>query len=108
MVSVIVSLLFVVSCTSRPPRYQKDANVPKVTPYHTNEVANGVYRLGYSFGYEDFMAAHAKRRTRLMLDPGEAERDGYLAGVAAAYAVWDRQWQEYWRTNTPPATGRSK
>jgi len=68
----------------------------------TNEVVNGVYRIGYTFGYEDFMASHAREKTRLMLDPPEAERDGYLAGVAAAYDVWHRRWQEYWRTNTTP------
>jgi len=102
IVFAIASLLFVASCASRPQGYLKYEDVPTVTPYHTNEIANSVYRLGYSFGYEDFMATHAKRQRQMTSDPAEAERDGYLAGVAAAYEVWDRKRQEYWRTNTVP------
>jgi len=71
-------------CASRPKEYLKYDTVPTVTPYHTNDMANSVYRLGYSFGYQDFMASHAERKTRIMLDPPTAEREGYLAGVAAA------------------------
>jgi hypothetical protein len=107
-VSVIASLLFVAGCASRPQGYLNYEHVPTVTPYQTNEVANSVYRLGYSFGYEDFMAMHAKRQRQVISDPAEAERDGYLAGVAAAYDVWDRQRQEYWRTNTVPFWGDLK
>jgi len=97
---VLISLSCVVGCASRPQSYLKYEDVPTVTPYHTNEVAEAVYRTGYAFGYEDFMASHAKQKTRLPEDPPQAERDGYLAGVAAAYDLWDRHWQEFWRTNT--------
>jgi hypothetical protein len=101
-ISLLVSLSCVLGCASRPKEYLKYDDVPKITPYHTDEVAEAVYRMGFAFGYNDFMASHAKRKTRLGLDPPQAERDGYLAGVAAAYDAWDKHWQEYWRTNSAP------
>jgi hypothetical protein len=93
----LASLISLAGCASRPRDYLKAEDVPSVTPHHTNDVANSVYRFGYVKGYDDFMACRSGRKWSLLMDPLEAERDGYLAGVAAAY---DRYWQQFWRTNT--------
>ena len=103
IIFVLLSLLCIMGCASRPESYLKSEDVPTVTPYHTNEVVEGIYRFEYAVGYEDFMSLHAKQKTRLPMGvPPEAERAGYLAGVAAAYDVWDARWREYWQTNTAP------
>jgi hypothetical protein len=94
-----VLVLIAPGCVSRPPDYVRGEDVPTSTPWHTNDVAYSVYQLGYVSGYDDFMARHAKQKGRMMAAPSQAERDGYLAGVAAAYDAWDNHWQEYWLTN---------
>jgi hypothetical protein len=95
-----VGLLFLIAgCASRPANYTREEDIPTTTSWHTNEVAYAAFRFGYASGYNEYMRAHAADKGRIMWSPDQPVRDGYLAGVAAAYDVWDKHWQEYWRTN---------
>ncbi len=64
---------------------------PKSTPYGTNDVAfDSTYRIAHVLGYNDFMAGRGSQPDRYPLSGGaaRAERDGYLAGAAAAFDAW--------------------
>jgi hypothetical protein len=68
--------------------------LPQMTPYDTNDVARSDYRLAYTFGYQDFLRAQGDRDLWIFNESQGAGRDGYLAGVAAAFEAR----AEYWRT----------
>ena len=77
-------------------RFENRKLLPQTTPYDTNAVARSDYRLAYTFGYQDFLRAQGDRDLWIFDEPQGPGRDGYLAGIAAAFNAR----AEYWRTNS--------
>ena len=99
MIFLSVGVLWITGCAS--PRlsqfkFTSEEQLPKVTPYDRDELARLTYLFAYTSGYKDFLK---ERGDEIYHPPGTvapAERDGYLAGVAAAFDART----EYYRTNT--------
>ncbi len=94
LIAVIVLCGF--GCTPRQHfsrfRFDDKSLLPKTTPYDTNDVLRLSYQFAYTWGYQDFLRAYGDRRVWIYDD---TSRDGYLAGIAAAFKARD----EYWNTN---------
>ncbi len=77
-------------------RFEDKKLLPQRTPYDTNDVARLDFTLAYTFGYQDFLRAQGDRDLWIFDEPEGPGRDGYLAGVAAAFEAR----AQYWQTNT--------
>lgn len=82
--------LFICGCTLHRNRAEGAWSEVEVTPYDTNSMLRATYRIAHIMGYNDFVSRRgaALEKYPESGDAATAERDGYLAGIAAAYDTW--------------------
>jgi hypothetical protein len=100
----VVALLCVCGCASHSrsrDMVEKFYREPAVPPAYTNAWTHASYVIAHIYGFNDFMALRGSQPDwtygpgGVTLEIQAAERDGYLAGVTAAFDAW----QQYSRTN---------
>lgn len=96
--SLLILLLFLFGCASsqrHPLALTSEEQVPTRTPFDSDGLARATYRMTYSLGYSDTIARLAEMKYFPTGSLASAERNGYVDGVAAAFAAW----LDYSKTN---------
>jgi hypothetical protein len=96
-------LALTAGCASRKPGWSHEQpswsrySEPAITPHDTNHWTRVMFLLFHEVGYKEFAETHLDKIDSPVPEGAleAAARDGYAAGVAAAFS----EWNAYWTTN---------